>query len=366
VKILVLGSTGSIGTNVCTCIRRYPRRFELVGLGVHRNIDKLAAQVDEFKPGAVYIGDEEAARRAAALFPPGVRLYTGPRGLVDIVNESDFDLLVNAIVGAAGFKPTVAALKRRARVALANKESLVIGGEYITGLLARGLGELIPIDSEHSAIYQCLLGEDPKTIESIILTASGGPFRDLPPADFPNVTPEQALKHPTWNMGAKITIDAATLINKGFEVIEAHHLFALPYERLRVWIHPQSIVHSMVEFHDGAVIAQMGVPSMELPIQFALSFPQRLPLPGARLDLPRLRTLSFFEPDFDRFPCLRLCIEVGKTGGTAPVVLNAANEVAVQLFLNKKIGFHQKKADSAEIIENTDAETRKEIAAQFK
>ncbi|MFW5784966.1 MAG: 1-deoxy-D-xylulose-5-phosphate reductoisomerase, partial [Chitinispirillaceae bacterium] len=308
------------------------------------------------------------------------KVLKGEKGLEQIVEETDFDVLVNALVGAVGFRPTVCALKRGKRVALANKESLVIGGDYIKSLTRSGCGSLIPVDSEHSAILQCLCGEEEHPVESIILTASGGPFRNLEKDSFASITPEQALNHPTWSMGRKITIDSSTLMNKGFEVIEAHHLFNLPYSRLKVWIHPQSIIHSLVEFHDGAVMAQLGLPDMELPIQYALTYPQRLPISSKRLSLPEIGRLEFFEPDLKKFPCLQLCLEAGEMGGTAPAVVNAANEMAVDLFLKGRIGFtgipeivasalrnHKtEQAHSVEIIESADRETRQQITSDFK
>ena len=299
--------------------------------------------------------------------------------LRSLVRETECDIVLNALVGAVGLRPTVAALELNRRVALANKESLVIGGDYIKKMLQEGHGELVPVDSEHSAILQCLSGVKNNTVESIILTASGGPFRNLPAEEFGSITPSQALNHPTWSMGKKITIDAATLMNKGFEVIEAHHLFSLPYSKLRVWIHPQSIIHSLVEFHDGAVMAQLGLPDMELPIQYALSYPERFPMNGKRLSLPEIGRLEFFEPDLDRFPCLRLCIEAGELGGTAPAVVNAANEVAVEAFLEGRIAFseiaelvayslhnhHPESANSIEIIEEADKAVRKNVLTDY-
>jgi 1-deoxy-D-xylulose-5-phosphate reductoisomerase len=336
------------------------------------NVDKLAGLAREFKPGAICIGDSAKAAAAKNGLPKGVRVFEGENGLEELVNQTDFDVLCNALVGAVGLRATVAALKKNKRVALANKESLVIGGDYINSLLRGGSGELVPVDSEHSAILQCLAGEERASVESIILTASGGPFRTLALDKFKDIRPQDALNHPTWSMGRKITIDAATLVNKGFELIEAHHLFGMPYDRLRVVIHPQSVVHSMVEFHDGAIMAQMGVPNMELPIQFALSYPNRLPLAGKRLNLTELRELTFFEPDFSRFPCLKLCIDAGKTGGTMPAALNAANEVAVQAFLDNAIrfdriaelireacdGHNPMPVDGVEIVDAVDRETR--------
>jgi 1-deoxy-D-xylulose-5-phosphate reductoisomerase len=293
----------------------------------------------EFNPAAVCVGNVAETDALRAEIAQGIKVFSEERGLEQLVNETEFDVLLNALVGAVGLRATVAALKRKKRVALANKESLVIGGEYINRLLESGNGELVPVDSEHSAILQCMCGEKKADIESLILTASGGPFRDMSPEKRRTITPEQALNHPTWSMGPKISIDSATLINKGFEVIEAHYLFGIPYKKIRVLIHPQSIIHSMVEYHDGAVIAQMGVPDMELPIQLALSFPDRLPMHGKRLDLAKIASLTFFDPDFDRFPCLRLCLQAAEEGGTAPAVVNAANEIAVKLFLNGTIGF---------------------------
>jgi 1-deoxy-D-xylulose-5-phosphate reductoisomerase len=340
-KILLLGSTGSIGTSACRCIRRFAHQFSLVGLSTNRNVDSLFSQAAEFGIKALCITGEQQVNPADyRRMPTGCRLFTGADGLIEMVETLDYDVLLNAIVGSAGLPPTLVALKRNKRVALANKESLVVGGECIDALLANGHGSLVPVDSEHSAILQCLNGEARGSVESLILTASGGPFRETPKTGFDAITPARALAHPTWSMGHKISIDSATLINKGFEVIEAHHLFSIPYERLRICIHPQSIIHSMVVFHDGAVIAQLGLPDMELPIQYALSYPHRLPFPGRRLDLPDIGTLTFQKPDLDRFPCLKLCLQAGAQGGAAPVALNAANEVAVRLFLDGAIGFN--------------------------
>jgi 1-deoxy-D-xylulose-5-phosphate reductoisomerase len=377
-RILLLGSTGSIGASALNCVRRHENEFTIAGLSAGRNIALLAQQIAEFKPATVCIGDARAKQGLIERFP-GLTVFTGDEGLESFVNNSGFDIMLNALVGAVGLRPTVAALKAGKRIALANKESLVIGGDYIKILLDRHHGSLIPVDSEHSAILQCLCGENHCGIESIILTASGGPFRNLPPEQFASITTSQALNHPTWSMGKKITIDSATLMNKGFEVIEAHHLFKLPYDSLRVWIHPQSIIHSLVEFHDGAIMAQLGLPDMELPIQYALSYPQRFPLNGKRLSLPEIRTLEFLEPDFGRFPCLRHCIDAGKRGGTAPAVVNAANEVAVQAFLDSKISFpdiagmvafaldHHDPlpADSLEAIESADKGTRETVLENF-
>ncbi|MGA3052340.1 MAG: 1-deoxy-D-xylulose-5-phosphate reductoisomerase [Chitinispirillaceae bacterium] len=373
-RILLLGSTGSIGRSALNCFRRLPDHFSVAGLSAGANVDLLIAQIWEFNPGAVYVTAPAAAKRLATIFP-GLTIFSGPAGLEALVRDIDFDVMLNALVGAVGLRPTVAGLERNKRIALANKESLVIGGDLLRPLLEKGRGSILPVDSEHSAILQCLAGVKNPAVESIILTASGGPFRDLPKERFAGVTANEALNHPTWSMGKKITIDAATLMNKGFEVIEAHHLFTVPYDRLRVWIHPQSIIHSLVEFHDGAIMAQLGLPDMELPIQYALSYPDRLPMSGRRLSLPEIGQLEFFEPDLNRFPCLRLCIEAGRQGGIAPAVINAANEVAVEAFLAGRMPFpaiaetvtrafekhRPRAADSLETIEEADRLTRETV-----
>ncbi|MBN2037064.1 MAG: 1-deoxy-D-xylulose-5-phosphate reductoisomerase [Chitinispirillaceae bacterium] len=377
-RILLLGSTGSIGTSALNCVRRHPDRFFITGLSAGKNIAKLKEQIREFNPKAVCIAGAKAKDELHREFP-ALTVFTGAEGLEALAGDGDYDIMLNALVGAVGLRPTAAALKRGKRIALANKESLVIGGDYIKMLLERGGGSLVPVDSEHSAILQCLGGQNQSGVESIILTASGGPFRELPREQFGAITPQQALNHPTWTMGRKITIDAATLMNKGFEVIEAHHLFNLPYERLRVLIHPQSIIHSLVEFYDGAVMAQLGLPDMELPIQYALSYPERFPMNSKRLSLPEIGRLEFFEPEFGRFPCLQHCIDAGKKGGTAPAVVNAANEVAVEAFLACRIPFTaiadmvafalarhaSQPADSLEAIEAADTQTRTTILRHY-
>lgn len=351
----------------------------MCALAAGTNYSRLVEQIERFSPEAVYFAESTGLQEIKARYGSRLKIFEGPSGLEQLVNSVDCDIVINALVGAVGLRPTVAALKLKRRVALANKESLVIGGDYIKSLLAQGYGELIPVDSEHSAILQCLNGSSHSVIESIILTASGGPFRNLPVEEFSKITPQQALKHPTWEMGKKITIDSATLMNKGFEIIEAHHLFNLSYDFLRVWIHPQSIIHSLVEFHDGAILAQLGLPDMELPIQYALTFPDRLPMCGKRLSLPQIRSLDFAEPDLDKFPCLRTCIEAGKIGGTAPAVVNAANEIAVASFLAGTIKFTDiagmtayalrthtaVPASSIEVIEQADRETRTDILQSY-
>jgi len=327
-KILLLGATGSIGQSTQNCCERYPDEFELVGISYYSNTEK--------------------AQECIKKFSTIKHISKTAEEIIEMVKTADYDVLVNAIVGCAGFAPTAAALTRGKKVALANKESLVVGGEVIDQILAKHGGSIIPIDSEHSAILQCIYGENRKELESITITASGGPFRELPKSEFEKITPERALKHPTWAMGAKITIDSATLMNKGFEVIEAYHLYKIDYDKINVVVHPQSIIHSMATFIDGAVLAQCGLPDMELPIQYALTFPERkFMIPTPRLDLAKIGQLTFFEPDYDKFPCLRMCFEAGKAGGTLPCVLNAANEVAVAKFLRNEIKFTQ----IAEIVE---------------
>ncbi|MBN1603621.1 MAG: 1-deoxy-D-xylulose-5-phosphate reductoisomerase [Chitinispirillaceae bacterium] len=378
-KVLLLGSTGSIGQSALNCIQRFSQRFKICALAAGSNCARLIDQIERFSPEAVYFADGNGLEVIKNRYGQRLKIFEGPDGLESLVNSIPCDIMINALVGAVGLRPTVAALKQKRRVALANKESLVIGGDYIRLLLSQGYGELIPVDSEHSAILQCLNGSSHSSIESIILTASGGPFRNLPDGQFSAITPDQALKHPTWAMGKKITIDSATLMNKGFELIEAHHLFNLSYDFLRVWVHPQSIIHSLVEFHDGAILAQLGLPDMELPIQYALSFPERYPMHGKRLSLPEIRSLDFAEPDMDKFPCLKTCIDAGKTGGTAPAAVNAANEIAVEAFLSGKIKFtdiagitayalrnHKPvPADSLEVIELADREIRKNILDSY-
>jgi 1-deoxy-D-xylulose-5-phosphate reductoisomerase len=372
VKILLLGSTGSIGTSALNCVRRFPDTFTIVGLAARKNAQLLKSQIQEFCPLSVCATLPETADAVTGVLPAGAALFTSEQGLVDIVEKTEYDVLLNALVGAAGFAPTVAALRMGKRVALANKESLVIGGDYIKELLDKYSGSIAPIDSEHSAILQCLSGEDSSAIERLILTASGGPFRNIPKESFGDITPAQALKHPTWAMGPKITIDSATLMNKGFEIIEAHHLFKVDYTNIDVVIHPRSIVHSMVVFKDGAVMAQCGLPDMELPIQYALTYPKRLPIQGPRLDLTSIGTLEFLPPDYQKFPCLSLCIEAGKAKGIMPAALNAANEVAVAAFLNNALPFNQipviiekvlsgtpnQSADSFDAITSADASAR--------
>lgn len=338
-QITILGSTGSIGTQTLDVIRSNPDRYRAACLTARANTELLARQIEEFAPDTVVLGDEASAGTIQRRFGATVEVLCGEAALEEVAARPAIHTVMSALVGFAGLPPTIAAIRAGKRVALANKETLVVAGELINRLLKEHGAELIPVDSEHSAIFQCLIGESPEKIERIVLTASGGPFRDLPAAEFPNITPQRALKHPNWNMGPKITIDSATLMNKGLEVIEARWLFDVNADRVDVVVHPQSIIHSMVEFVDGSVKAQLGLPDMRLPIQYALAFPDRIANRYERLALERIGALTFFTPDRDRFPALRLAYEALERAGTAPAVLNAANEIAVESFLAGAIGF---------------------------
>jgi 1-deoxy-D-xylulose-5-phosphate reductoisomerase len=341
-KVAVLGSTGSIGQQTLDVIRALPERFSVVALSAGKNIDLLAEQINEFKPEFIYYSANEEGEAKTCL--EGKFL-----SLEEIASHPKVDIVVMATSGKAGLSPTLAAIQAGKNVALANKESLVMAGEIITSRAKLSGAQILPIDSEHSAIWQCLRGEREEAVR-LILTASGGPFRDYSLAQLGEVSVEQALKHPSWRMGKKVTIDSATLMNKGLEVIEAHWLFHMPFDNIRVLIHPQSIVHSMVEFIDGSIKAQLSYPDMRLPIQYALSYPERLPNPRLpRLDWSKINNLTFAEPNFDTFPCLKLAIEAGRKGGTYPAVLCAADEVAVELFLSQHIRF----IDIAALIEQT-------------
>lgn len=335
-KITILGSTGSIGRQTLDIVRLHSTNFRVFGLSANRNVELLRKQVEEFNPTVVAVADPEQAQH---LEVKGVKILAGPEGIKKLAASSEPDLVVNSIVGSAGLEATISTLEANKTVALANKESMVAGGEIILRLLARSKGKIIPIDSEHSALFQCLLGEEKSRIRRIIITGSGGPFRGRKLKSLERVSVEEALAHPRWKMGPKISIDSATLMNKGLEVIEAHFLFGASYEQIEVLIHPQSIVHSLVEFNDGSVKAQLGPTDMKLPIQYALTFPQRLPSPVTQLDFVKLGQLTFETPDLNNFPCLSYAIEAGKKGMTYSVVLNAANEEAVAAFLGRKISF---------------------------
>jgi 1-deoxy-D-xylulose-5-phosphate reductoisomerase len=341
-RISILGSTGSIGSNCLNVIEALNHNFQVQYLTTNCNIGLLFEQAQKFRPKAVAVLNEDEAISYSARFKKiGVELLAGFQGILEISQCEDVDIVVNALVGAVGLQPTLHAIKKNCRLALANKESLVIGGQFVMQKVRDIGAEIIPIDSEHSALLQCLTGEDAARVQRIFLTASGGPFRELSAKHFPQVTVEQALNHPNWNMGPKITIDSATLMNKGLEVIEAHWLFNLPAANIQVVIHPQSIIHSMVEFADGSIKAQLGLPDMRIPIQYALTYPDRLPADFPRLDFYRLKELTFAEPDREKFRCLRLCYQALQDGGAAPAVLNAANEEAVNLFLQRRIRFDQ-------------------------
>jgi len=333
-RILIAGSTGSIGTQALDVVSRSDS-LEVVGLAARANADLVLEQAEAFGVGRVALADPDAAARASAW--TGGEVLGGAEGLVELITESDCDLVLNALVGSAGLGPTVAALGEGIDLALANKESLVIGGDLVMALAEATDTRILPVDSEHSALFQLLAGEAPGTVDSLQLTASGGPFRGR--TDLEDITPTDALAHPTWDMGGKITIDSATLMNKGLEVIEAHHLFGLSYDRIDVVVHPQSIVHSLIHLADGASLAHLGYPDMRVPISYALHYPDREDVPVQRLDLAALGQLTFEAPDPDTFACLRLAREAGEAGGTAPCVLNAANEVAVQAFLDERLSF---------------------------
>lgn len=338
-KVLLLGSTGSIGINALNVIRQFPDKFSVAGLTINTRIDLLEPQIYEFKPPIVVVKDEKLAAELKQRISNKCEVLSGIKGLISAAKEFDYDILLGAMVGFAGFAPTLEAIKRGKRIALANKETLVVGGELVTELAKKNNSEIIPVDSEHSAIYQCLVGEEKKSVRKIILTASGGPFLHLKKEELNNVTAEDALKHPTWKMGNKVTIDSASLMNKGLEVIEAHWLFGLAKDKIDVVIHPQSIIHSMVEFVDGSIKAQMGIPDMKLPIQYALGYPDRLESNFVKTSLAKISTLNFYEPDLQKFECLKLAYDVLALGGTTPCVLNAANEIAVTRFLNGDIKF---------------------------
>jgi 1-deoxy-D-xylulose-5-phosphate reductoisomerase len=334
-RILIVGSTGSIGTQALDVVERNPD-LEVVGLAAASSWELLMEQATAHGVGRVALSDPDAAAKASE-HGDGVEILAGPEGLVELITDTDCDLVLNALVGSAGLGPTVAALGEGIDLALANKESLVVGGELVTALAEATGAQLLPVDSEHSALFQLIAGERPGTIDRLVLTASGGPFRGR--SDLDGVTREEALAHPTWDMGGKITIDSATLMNKGLELIEAHHLFGVPYARIDVVVHPQSIVHALVHLNDGASLAHLGYPDMRVPISYALSHPERVDVPVPTLDLVELGSLTFEAPDLDSFPCPRLAREAAEAGGTAPCVLNAANEVAVHAFLAGDLSF---------------------------
>ena len=349
-QICILGSTGSIGTQALEVIEEHSDLYEVYCLTANNRVAELAAQARKFHPAAVVIANEAHYDELTRLLDdqPDIKVYAGARAIDEIVEAEPIDMVLTAMVGFAGLSPTIHAIKAHKKICLANKETLVVAGELICQLAGEYHAPIIPVDSEHSAIFQSIVGEGDNEIEKILLTASGGPFRTMPLDRLATVTKADALRHPTWDMGAKITIDSATMMNKGFEVIEAKWLFGVPAERIQVLVHPQSVVHSAVQFRDGSVKAQLGVPDMRLPIQYAFSFPQRLPLSGERLDLFK-HPLEFFEPDLQKFQCLALAFEAIRKGGNMPCIVNAANEVVNRAFLEDRCGFLQ----MGQVIEQT-------------
>ncbi len=380
-QVAILGSTGSIGVNTLDVIRAHPDRFKVVALTAAKQVDLLAKQCAEFTPAIAVVADADGAARLSKILLEkniNTQVLHGPQALVSAVTESHCDTVMAAIVGAAGLVPALAAAKAGKRVLLANKEALVMSGDLFMRAMKVGGGELLPIDSEHNAIFQCLpiqFSKDPNPslgVEELWLTASGGPFRSTPLEQLASITPEQACAHPNWVMGRKISVDSATMMNKGLEVIEAFWLFGLPLEKIKVLIHPQSVVHSMVRYRDGSVLAQLGQPDMRTPIAYGLAWPERIEAGVAPLSLTQLANLSFTDPDLERFPCLSLAFAAAKTGGTAPAVLNAANEIAVAAFLDDGLPYLQiphvvesvlssissVNADSLELILDVDARAR--------
>ena len=353
-QIAILGSTGSIGTQALQVIEEHSDRYEVYALTANNRVQLLAEQAHRFHPAAVVVANEAHYDELRRLMDdmPDVKVYAGAKALDEIVEAGPINIVLTAMVGFAGLSPTIHAIKARKAIALANKETLVVAGELIRDLASEYHAPILPVDSEHSAIFQSLVGEDANPIEKILLTASGGPFRNYTLEQLGSVTKADALRHPTWDMGAKITIDSATMMNKGFEVIEAKWLFGVKASQIQVLVHPQSIVHSAVQFRDGAVKAQLGVPDMRLPIQYAFSYPQRLPLSGERLDF-FAQKLEFFEPDLKKFRCLALAIEAIQKGGNMPCIVNAANEIVNRAFLEDRCGFLEMSDVIAETMQRT-------------
>ena len=384
-KILILGSTGSIGTNALELIRNNKEHYQVIGISGNKNIELLKKQIEEFKPISIYVGAEQDALNLKKEYPFLKEVYFGENGLKELSKNSDYDIILTAVSGAIGIDSTVEAIKREKRIALANKETMVSAGTYINKLLKEyPKAEIVPVDSEHSALFQSLQGFKKENVKKLIITASGGTFRGKDLAYLENVTVEQALKHPNWSMGKKITIDSSTLVNKGLEVIEAHELFNVDYDNIEVIVHPQSIVHSMVEYVDGSIIAQMGVANMKTPILYAFTYPEKEFNSSINfLDLIKTSNLTFEEADRKTFKGIDLAYRAGKIGGTMPTVFNASNEVAVELFMKKKIKFldvyriieeamnsHQVlslNTDKAlNIIKEVDKETRKKVREQWE
>jgi len=340
-NIVILGSTGSIGVNALKIVESRPDRFRVIGLSARSNLKALKIQIEKFGPKIVSVADAKTAKQLRAIIKKRVKIVNGVEGAIECAVSPDADVVLSAMVGAVGLAPTLAAIKAGKQIALANKETMVTAGQLIGKEARAAKVKIIPVDSEHSAIFQALRGEKrlATTVSKLILTASGGPFRTMPISKMRNITVNQALSHPVWNMGPKISIDSATMMNKGLEVIEARWLFNIQPSKIEVLIHPQSIIHSMVEFHDSSVIAQMGLPDMRTPISYALNYPDRLKMDMPRLDLAKIKRLTFEPPDMKKFPSLKLAYGALSAGGSAPAILNAANEVAVAAFLEKKIPF---------------------------
>ncbi len=349
-KLVIFGSTGSIGTQALEILSEKEGLFDIEILSANNNFKKLAEQANRFRPGVLILGNEDHRKEFQGLlrYKPELLAF-GPEALEEAASEAEYDILLNSLVGFAGFMSTYRALGRNKKVALANKESLVVGGSILTRLPAFKEGKLIPVDSEHSAMLQCLVGEKRKDIRKIVITASGGPFRDYSAEQMKSIEVKDALNHPNWDMGAKITIDSSTMMNKGLEIIEAKWMFDLPVEKIEPVIHPQSIIHSIVEFVDGSSKAQLGPPDMKVPILYALTYPERSPFPNHTLDYSQPMNLEFYPVDFEKFPCLQLAVDAAKVGGAAPVILNAANEIAVERFLNEEIRY----IDIPKIIESS-------------
>ena len=366
-KISLMGATGSIGTQTLDVIREHPEEFRLTAMSVGKNIEEARKMITEFNPRLVSVQRKEDAETLSREFPSSVKVLHGDEGLVEVACHQDADILVNAVLGSVGLYPTLQAIEAGKTIAIANKETLVTAGHLVMEA-ARAKGtSLLPVDSEHSAIFQALQGEREKDIEKLIITASGGSFRDRTREELVGVTVHEALNHPNWSMGAKITIDSASMMNKGLEVIEAHWLFDIPYDRIDVVQHRESIIHSMIQFHDSSVMAQLGTPDMRVPIQYALTYPDRLQRPGKRLDLVEIGKLHFEKMDLDRFRCLAFAYEAGRIGGSMTTVLNAANEASVALFLDNKISFLdietyiEKAMNAHQVIHRPDLETIHEI-----
>ncbi len=339
-NIVILGSTGSIGEQALQIVREHPDRFNVLGISCNNSWEKLLEQVQEFHPQYALVANKQYADAFDdKQLPQDTELLVGHEQLIELATLDDADVILNSLVGYSGFEPTIEALKAGKKVALANKESLVVGGEIINKLIKDDRSQLIPVDSEHSAMLQCLVGEPLDKIEKLIITASGGPFRTWSKKQMKDITVDDALDHPNWSMGAKITIDSATMMNKGLEIIEAHWMFDMPLDKIEAVVHPQSVIHSVVTFTDGSSKAQLGPPTMQVPILYALTYPERTTLDAPRLDWQSAFDLTFEPVDYDRFPCLRLATEAIEEGGLAPAILNAANEIAVERFLNKEIAY---------------------------